>query len=137
MTASDVAHKAVLNLGGTLKPSAKATQGAHQRRHALGPLQRKSRSRTRRVGFVHAHFLSRPNELLGILDVNDQGYVVANFAPFLKGADPRLTQPAGRVNETIVNVVRPLVLSVQIVRALELRAMRLSRGRMVGAFQTQ
>jgi len=43
MNASDVVHKAVLNLGGTLKPSAKATQGAHQRRHALGPLQRKSR----------------------------------------------------------------------------------------------
>ena len=82
-------------------------------------------------------FLNRPNELLGILDVNDHGYVVANFAPFLKGADLRLTQPAARVNETIVNVVRPLVLSVQIVRALELRAMRLSRGRMVGAFQTQ
>jgi hypothetical protein len=84
-----------------------------------------------------AHFLSRPNELLGILDVNDHGYVVAYFAPFLKGADLRLTQLAARVNETIVNVVRPLVLSVQIVRALELRAMRLSRGRMVGAFQTQ
>ena len=43
MTASDVVHKTVLNPGATLKPIAKATHGTHQRRHALGPLHRKSR----------------------------------------------------------------------------------------------
>ena len=44
MTANDVAHKTVLNPGDTLKPNAKTTYGAHQRRHALGPLHRKSSS---------------------------------------------------------------------------------------------
>ena len=44
MTASDVSHKAVLNLGGTLKPSAKAIHGDTTEAHALDPLHRKSRS---------------------------------------------------------------------------------------------
>ena len=44
MNASDVVHKTVFKAGGALKPSAKATHGTHQRRHALGPLHSRSRS---------------------------------------------------------------------------------------------
>jgi len=44
MNASDVDHKTVFNPGGAPEPIAKATHGAPQRSHALGPLHRKSRS---------------------------------------------------------------------------------------------
>jgi len=44
MNASDVAHKTVFKAGGAQKPSAKARQGRHQKRHALGPLHSRSRS---------------------------------------------------------------------------------------------
>jgi len=40
MKPSDVVHKTVLKAGGAQKPSAKASHGTHQRKHALGPHNR-------------------------------------------------------------------------------------------------
>ncbi len=44
MSASDVVHKTVFRTGGAQNPSAKANHGTHQRRHALGPRHKRSRS---------------------------------------------------------------------------------------------